>query len=211
MEKITHRNPDLDKEQTKYRHDVAQLEVTEGYALLSEDQRAIIRSTLIVQIRAERDMDPTHKNDPWYYDWLKNRGHRPKYQKSLEHVKQWYCHAAVAALEGQGLSGTRPPNCQVDFFDGAYLPIDQEFELRKAVEFFGFPCVVHVSTELGNSSGEKTKYHTLLALGHDPEGQIVVWEKQRIGLPYRITQLSQVYEDYRHVHCWGFRKLRSST
>ncbi|KKT29232.1 MAG: hypothetical protein UW41_C0010G0014 [Candidatus Collierbacteria bacterium GW2011_GWC2_44_18] len=211
MEKISYSRPDLDNEQARYKHDVAKLEATEGYALLSKDQRAIIRNTLILQIRAERDMDPLHRNDPWYYDWHKRKGLRPRYKGSLEHVKHWYCHAAVAALETRDLSGTRPQNCKEDFFDGDYFQIDQEFELRKAVEFFGFPCIVHVSTELGNSRGETTKFHTFLALGHGPKDEIVVWEKQRIELPYRVVSLSQVYADYKHAHFWGFRKLRSTT
>src|SRR3989339_263798 len=211
MEKYSHKNVELGQEREKIVCDFAILEATEGFAQLTEKQREIIRVSLIVQARAERDMDPSHKNDPWYYDWRKRRGLRAKYQGSLEHIKQWYCHVAVAALENEDLSPTRPPNCKREFFDGAYLDIDQEFELRKAVEFFGYPCVVHVSTELGNSSGETTKFHTFLALGHGPKGEIVVWEKQRIGLPYRVVSLSQVYDDYSHAHFWGFRNLRSST
>ena len=177
---------------------------------ITEKQREIIRVSLIVQARAERDMDPSHRNDPWHYDWHKRRGLRPRYSGSLEHIKRWYCHASVAAIENQDLSSFRPQDCPKEFFDAAYLAIHQEFELKKAVEFFGFPCVVHVSTELGNSYGETTKFHTFLALGHGPEGQIVVWEKKRIQLPYRVISLSQVYGDYPHAHYWGFRKLRPS-
>lgn len=208
MEKFSYQSQSLEKEKEKLRSDLAVLEATEGYSKLTPRQQQIIRVSLCIQARAERDMHPNHKNDPWYYDWFKAEKFLPRYKKSLEHIQKWYCHASVAALETGDLSPSRPPNCPKEFFDAAYFEIHQESELKKVLEFFDYPSVVHIGCELGKERGEMTKQHTFLALGPNQKGDIIIWEKTKVRLPYRVTTLSQVYEDYSDSHCWGVRKLR---
>lgn len=208
MEKYTYKNKELEAEREKYRSDIATLEATEGWSLLTDRQREIIRTTLYLQARAQRDMHPDHKNDPWYYDWFKKANWTPKYQASMAHILNWYCHVAVYALENCDLSAEYPPDCPLEFFDGAYFEVRQYYEITKAIEFFGFPSVVHVSDENGNLSGEDKKYHTFVAMGHGINGEIVVWEKIRQREPYRVTTLKQVHNDYSNILYWGVRKLR---
>jgi hypothetical protein len=209
MEKYSYQNEALTVEKEKFKRDLAILEATEGFARLAPRQRKIIRASLILQARAERDMDPNHKNDPWYYDWHKRTGHRTRYRGSLEHIVQWDCHGAIACLESGKALGYEPPENPKEFFNADYFELANASEVEKAIETVGFPCVVHINEVLGNIAGEKTQWHSFLALGHDDRQSIVTWEKIGFYLPYRVARLNQVVDDYSaNAHYWGFRKLR---
>ncbi len=208
MERLVRPQINIELENNKYREDLAKLQETNGWYLLTPRQQKIIRACQLLQPRAERDMDPNHKNDPYYFDWFKKTEFRPQYQKSLEHIKNLYCHTAIYALENESISGEAPRHCPKEFFDAAYFMFTHEFELKKALEFFGFPCVVHASTENGNEYGETTKAHSFLVLGKDHRSDTVVWGKTRIKEPYKVTTLSQVFLDYPYIKYWGIRKLR---
>ena len=185
------------------------LESTEGFPRLTAKQQQIIRTSLLLQARAERDMHPNHKNDPWYYDWLdRSPFRRPKFKQSLKHIEGWYCHAAIASLEIESLSGDRPPQILDKFFEAEYLKLESEYELERALRFFGFPAVVHVNSEQNNTAGESTQVHSFLALGYGPEQSIMVWEKNGFSFPYRVVNLEVVYEEYQSFRYWGLRKLR---
>lgn len=206
MEKFVYSSPELEAEREKFRQDIELLESTEGYPLLTLKQRQIIKVSLYLQDRAERAMHPLHINDPYYHDW--NRAKTEPYKLSLDHINNWYCHTAVDGLEHKKISGARPQVCAKKFFDGKYFLVDDPLTLKEKIEAFGFPCVVHVGGENGNKNGEDGRLHTFLALGHDSEGGIVVWEKVKIRQPYRVTGLEQVYGNYGHGLFWGIRKLR---
>lgn len=208
MEKFSHKNEALAVEMERIKRDLAILEATEGFARLTPRQQQIIRTSLFLQARAERDMHPNHKNDPWYYDWFKRSSHVPEYQESLSHVKHWYCHAAIASLESGQLSGDIPPEHPDSFFNAAYFVIHDIQELKQAISFFDFPTVVHVNSDSDNLIGEVSQYHSFLVLGYDQEKNIVVWEKEGFSYPYRITTLKQVYVEYNNFRYWGVRKLR---
>lgn len=209
MEKLVYANTSLENQRKMYQKDLSLLESTEGFPFLTEKQKKIIRVSLLIQARAERDLDPKHKNDPWYYDWFKfKRDLKPAYRECQEHIKNWYCHSAVASLENGCLAGERPPEHPKEFFDANYFEVRCEYELERAINFIGYPAVVHANLEKDNFNGEDTQYHTFLALGHNAENNIVVWEKAGFDFPYRVTDLSTVYEDYRGLNYWGVRKLR---
>ncbi|EKD53188.1 MAG: hypothetical protein ACD_61C00120G0002 [uncultured bacterium] len=209
MEKYSYQNEAQEAEREKIKRDLAILEATEGFSLLTPRQRKIIRVSLLLQARAERDMDPYHKNDPWYYDWHKRSGYSPKYQGSLQHIIQWDCHGAIASLESGQPLGYEPPENPKAFYDAEYFELTNAYQVAQAIESVGFPCVVHVNEVLGNIDGEKTQWHSFLALGHDEHKNIVTWEKTGFNLPYRVARLNQVVDDYSvTTYYWGFRKLR---
>lgn len=208
MEKFVYHTTELETEREKYRRDLTILEGTEGWQLLTDRQRQIIQTTLYLQNRSERDMDPVHKNDPWYFDWFKKTKYIPQYQASLGHVKRWYCHAAIASLENGSLTGIRPPKHPIAFFDASYLKISDIKELKTALESTQFPAVTHVSLEPANIKGEDPVYHSFLSLGHDSNHDIVVWDKEGFGFPYRVTTLKTIYDEYCSFSYWGIRKLR---
>lgn len=203
METYNYRSMESEVRRDKTISSLVALESTEGYWLLTPKQRQIIRVSLFIQERAERGMHPSHKNDSWYYDWKKENS----YQKSLDHIGYWYCHAAVSGLEKEKYSGTCPPPCSHEFFNGQYFIASNVDQVSEVVEEFGFPCVVHIGGENGNFHGETNRYHTFLALGHDQDGKILIWEKIRKGEPYRIATLNDVFKSYGKDLFWGVRKI----
>jgi len=210
-EKYRYQDENLEQEKVRLKRDLALLEATKGYSMLSDTQKELIRITLYLQARAERDMHPEHINDPWYYDWMVKDGSKEaKYQNSLKHIKRWNCHGAIAALERGNLSILEdPPENTREFFNAHYAKIKNESEIRAIIETIGYPCVVHVNEELGNTYGEETQWHSFLALGEISGGKIITWEKIGFELPYRVAFLSNIFFEYDYAEYWGFRKLRN--
>ncbi len=209
MEKYIYQTPELEVEREKYRIEISVLESTEGWIELSDGQKEILRVTLYLQTRAQRDMDPDHKNDPWYYDWFRrDKQYTPKYQESLKNIKRWCCHTAVQSLENVDLSGEYPKDPPINFFDADYTSIKSIDGLVEAVESIGFPAVVHISMKPKNKTGRAQQCHSFVIMGHNKSNNLIVWEKQDFHLPYRVTTLIDVYEQYRAIEFWGIRKLR---
>ncbi len=209
MEKFFRANYSRESEREKYQHDLMLLESTEGFPRLTAKQQQIIRTSLLLQARAERDMHPEHKNDPWYYDWFKAKAEfKPGYQECFHHIQEWYCHAAIASLENGSLQGARPQPHPKEFFDAEYFEFKCEYDLERMINYFGFPTVVHINSKPANFVGEESQYHSFLALGYGPDKSILVWEKNGFSFPYRVVNLEVVYEEYQSFRYWGLRKLR---
>lgn len=209
MENKESRDLSFEAEREKYRRDLASLEQTEGFGKLTPRQQQIIRVSLYLQARAERDMHPEHKNDPWYYDWFKSISEfKPGYQECLHHIQEWYCHAAIASLESGSLQGMHPQPHPKKFFDAEYFEFKCEYDLERMINYFGFPTVVHINSKPANFVGEESQYHSFLALGYGPTKSILVWEKNGFNFPYRVVNLEEVYEEYQSFRYWGLRKLR---
>lgn len=199
-------------ERQKIADDLTVLQNTEGYSLLSERQKQIIRVALYIQARSKRkdSIEETNKFMSLYRTFLNVKKGQDIYRESRLHIEQWYCHGAIAALEAGCFAGEEPEDNPIDFFDAAYFAVNDEYDVKKAIEFFGFPCVVHVNEEKENFKGEDTQYHSFLALGHGEDNKIIVWDKQGFRCPYRVTTLSEVFEEYGPNYFWGVRKLRSN-
>ena len=49
--------------------------------------------------------------------------------------------------------------------------------------------------------------HAAVVLGYDELGNVLVWEKIDIDMPYKISKLTELLD--RHPHCyWGVRSFR---
>lgn len=204
----------LSDEKKEIDHDLHVLERTEGFADLSDRQKQIIRVTLAVQARANRESVTSTYQNLGMVDrvkrFLNNRNEDSRYCDSRTHITRWYCHGAIASLEEEEFSGDWPKDNPVHFFDAAYHNVNDELEVKKAIEFCGFPCVVHVNDDSNNNKGEETQYHSFLALGHNDSGEIVVWHKEGFDYPYQVTTVSEVFDQYGPRYHWGVRKLRST-
>lgn len=208
MEKSIYRTPELAVERDQYQKTLEILRSLEGYQALTPKQQEVIRTSLYLQDRAERDMPEGHKNDPWYYDWKKCIGLKPEFKGSLEHIKYWNCHRAIASLESCKLSNPALPKHPISFFNADYYPISNQGELELHLIEHVFPAVVHVSDCDGNRYGEDQMFHSFLALGYLDTGDLIVWDKVDFKLPYRLAKLKDVYEHFRSIPFWGIRKLR---
>jgi hypothetical protein len=211
MEKFVYRSEALARERRSYWEAISLLESTEGFSILTAKQRQVIRVSLCLQDRSDRDDESTFTTKNWFLDFFRRRESQvQKYTDSTEHIINWYCHAAIASLESGCLGGDEPPDHPLEFFDATYFEAHTEYELRQAVKFIGFPSVVHVNLDSDNVRGEDSQYHSFLVLGHDKNKNIIIWDKEGYGYPYRVTTLAQVYSEYDDFEYWGVRKLRVS-
>lgn len=192
----------LSHERDHYWHEVGILQKTEGFPLLTEDQQKMIVLSLYVQDRSER-----YSHSIW--EITKSQSDQPTepYQISKDHIRRWFCHAAVQTLES-GIPMNEDPmeNYPLEFFDGKYVPIENKNQAKKLIESFGFPAVVNINV-FDHNEGRRPALHTFLALGHSKHGEIVVWEKEGYGLPYRITNLDEQLGYYGTKRFWGIRHL----
>ena len=179
----------LQTEQQKLMEQMDTMSHTEGYALLTENQRRLLEQSLYVQARSERP------------------GSYVKYKTSKKHVHCWNCHYSVANLEeGKGLSAERDSTPE-EFFTADYRKVEDITELKNFLESFAFPLVLQISAT--PDGGLNNIWHSCLVLGHGKKGELVVWEKKNPEEPYRVTSLEEVYnyyKDYGNVY-WGARKL----
>ncbi len=179
----------LSEERDYFWKEVYLLQNTEGFPRLTEEQQRMIILSLYLQDRSERKGD--------------------SYFTSTSLIDLCFCHGSVQGLE-TGFS-TVPELLDYSlphFFDTEYFPVFNKAEAIKLLESFGFPCVVHLQRRLSNIGLPKPS-HTFLALGHDPTGEIIVWEKEGFSLPFRITNLTVELDEYQQEKHWGIRKLRT--
>lgn len=204
----------LSDEKEEICRDLETLEKTEGYSSLSDRQKQIIRVSLAIQARAERE-GVTDSCVNWgvirrVKRYFKRTSEETRYLASDRHIIRWYCHGAIASLEDERFEGEWPKDNPIDFFNASYFEVASEYDVKKAIEYYGFPSVVHVNEDSDNFEGEDSQYHSFLALGHNEDGEIVVWHKEGFRYPYKVTTLRSVFEDYGPSFFWGVRKLKNA-
>jgi hypothetical protein len=189
----------LQSAQDKLTNDMRAFEQTEGWKKLSQTQQRLLQQSLYFQSRSERAVESvTDETKP-----------ENDYTTSSKRIENWYCHAAVWSIENEQPFALESPMLDIipdDFFDGDYfLPTTQE-EIRNKILQVGFPTVVHIAHQPPPLTLLQT--HTFLALGTRGDN-VVVWEKQDEGLPFRRNTLSDVYRDHQDKqYYWGVRVIR---
>ena len=190
----------ISEEQKKLQKDMEIVMATEGFSLLTKKQQQILKQSLYIQARAERKTEEERYAD------------NHKYKDSQKYVADRNCHNAIIDLEKEKSLQDLPVSAKIEpnFFEAKYVSVKTVDELKKQIEKFGFPCVLHVSSSNKNSDST-TKAHSSLVLGHDNKDNIIVWEKKSFGIPwpYQIITLDQVYNTYGNNYYYGLRKLRS--
>ncbi|OGG50304.1 hypothetical protein A2763_01415 [Candidatus Kaiserbacteria bacterium RIFCSPHIGHO2_01_FULL_54_36] len=179
--------------QEKLQGDIEALRATEGWTRLSPRQQKLIEHSLYLQTRAERP-------------------DAEQYPESKERTAEWYCHAAIWSLEHEHSLTVDAPELDTieePFYDGEYLKANSFDALRDALTKAGFPQVVHIAQAPPPLT--LLQSHTFLALGTDPTGDVVVWEKAAAQLPFQRSTLSKIYSEYtkdQKEYYWGIRPLR---
>ena len=188
------RQPSLiSEEQKKIQKNIEVLQATEGFSRLTEKQKSIIKQSLYLQVRAERGRK----------EW--EPGELRHYKNSEDRIDSTNCHSAVLSLEKEDLQElSKNKKSYPSFFEAEYFPIETIDELKKQIEKFGFPCVLHIRR---NSSSDEM--HSSLVLGYDTQGKIVLWEKKGYEMknPYQVITLDEIYSNYGNKY-YGLRKLR---
>jgi len=192
------RSVNLGLEKRRLEKSITILKATEGFAVLSSEQRRIIRLTLYITERANRNLVPG----------MKSMGAVGPYSGCRRHLIDRNCHSSLAGVEVENILAVDPDNIPPDYFEANYHDSEKLNEIESKIENFGFPCVVITSLEGGNENGENTKEHSFLALGRY-KGNIIVWEKTGFDYPYRVTTLKEEHSKYGRGHFWGLRKLRT--
>lgn len=185
----------ISEEQQKLQKNMEVAMATEGFSSLTGKQQQIIKLSLYMQARAERKEGATDIR---------------KYKNSYDHVYDRNCHSAIFSLEKENLQYlSEDAKANPGFFKAEYTPIKEMIELKKQIEEFGFPCVLHIRGPFNGYYGGLA--HSSLVLGHDNKGNIILWEKEsyEVKYPYQITTLDQIYDTYGDMFYYGLRKLRN--
>lgn len=193
---------------------IDRIKETEGFKLLTARQRKIIILSLYIQQRAQRNPVPIYGGRNQISGFEAPRGIKCEpeggcYQESQSHISEHYCHSVICNLEqGETIPAlpVRPPR---EFFQADYKGVQNKDELIKIVEQCGFPCVVFIDgfAQIPRRSDAPSPYHSFLALGHVQNGDILTWEKLRVGCPYRVTTLDEIYTYQSSSLFWGVRRL----
>lgn len=179
------------------------LRQTEGYQKLSRRQQQMLTTPLYMEERVNR-------TDPENYETSKNI--------FQEHTRQFNCHRAVYSIEHEelfteeGLEARLPGHGPLEkdqyYSRGRYLIKSGQTldDVSKHIEDAGFPCVVIMG------EAPDRPLHSLIALGKDDGGQIILWEKENLGKPYGLVRLNDVCPDrYNLTHTYfGTRQIETA-
>ncbi|MBT4123800.1 MAG: hypothetical protein HN981_03545 [Candidatus Pacebacteria bacterium] len=162
---------------------------------LSLKQQSIIKISLYIQSRNQRVSDSIKKIE---------------YKNTQNHMKNWFCHAAVAYLEGilSENSLQRIPNIPNEFFETTYNKTNSLNDLYKYLNKFKLPVVISIANSPEIDYPNAQVLHSLVILGK-LNGQYIVWQKKGFKLPYEITTLDKIYDSYKNSSFWGIRPLQS--
>lgn len=222
--------PNFSEEVSKIESERAKLKSTEGWNKLTERQQNILEKSFNIQARAERISDKAsaeavvspkrhyvkeskildeehlqQMHDINDYADPKTR----KYRKSQNHIADWYCHAAISNLETP-IPLDEPPGRDLpeNFFKAEYTQVKDYEELKKRIEEFGYPSVVHISQAEKNFDLVDLQVHSFLVLGKNQNDEIIIWDKQGYMLSYRAGTLQEIYNEYNQSwNSWGIKKL----
>ncbi len=219
-------------EHLKIDEDMAKIEGLDGFNKLSDYQQRLIKTSLYIQARAERgtdypsdfaivspakyvtDITSIHPEEHLEYMHIMNSGPNPKerkYRLSQNAIANWYCHAAIAGLEYEKGLSIDPAEVPENFFEADYHKVNSIQDVEHIIEGASYPCVVHIMRAEPNNYNEGyNTAHSLLALGKNENGQVMVWEKKGNQLPFRIVPLADVYKTYGTYNLWGARPLQKT-
>lgn len=198
----------LEKEQEKRSRQENQLNELGGFQKLSERQQALINHALYIQARSERPATTRTAS--------RDRRTGPdvitssddgvnSYEKSQEHRLNWYCHAVIYSLENEFSLDLEPQRISPMFFKAEYFRPD-ESDLLSEILDKGFPCVVHLSLRPDIWQDQESQIHTFVALGINPQGEVIVFEKRGYGLEYHLTTLQEtIQESEGHLKTAGYK------
>ncbi len=192
---------------TRSKHEVtesseldAELQELPGFQNLSVDQQRLIKLSLYTQQRRERA----------------SIGDATQYRRTKEHVWNLYCTAAVAVIEDPTLlstlrmEGRIPAHAleHISFWDNIDYNYSAKglglYKFKHAVAAMSFPLILDLQ------SGTTKGVHTALLLGFNKKGQLMVWEKQGMALPYRVVPIETIAQDYADRECkWGIRSIKT--
>lgn len=227
----------IQDERAELEKDLETLECTEGFSRLSIKQQRIIKQSLYIQARAERGtdeasawaivskergyvIDSTHiHNTPTLERFYLEGGPNPndrKYANSQIFVANYHCHSAIFQLENELPRTLERPKLPQDFFLTDYYLQKQYEDVVSLFEGKDFPQVLHVLSHMDTNHRSRGYIynegfhtdHSALVLGHDKDGDLLVWEKEGDNLPFRLTKLKQVYDEYSKSPFWGIRDLK---
>ncbi len=201
----------LTQEQGQRAENFNTLESLEGFPKLSGQQQRMIRASLYIQDRADRD-----------------HTYNGEYPTASRHIKDEFCHSAAFSLEneiplgretdeafGQGYFSKEARDRATLLAGVKFLMFPTVPEVNELVEQTGFPALVVVGEVQQYDAAKRTSIsehtHTCVALGKDSEGTIIVWEKRGYHLPYHLCPLNEVYARYAKSEEWGVRAFGRKT
>ncbi len=122
------------------------------------------------------------------------------------------CHESAFCVEHQLSYRYRPKPPPSKFFRSSFygiLPYSIHIQARFAILRKTFPSIVQISND-----GEGIDVlHSFIALDETKDGKdIIIWEKQGIVYPFRVTTLSEVFNYYTfpgHECYWAVRPLQT--
>lgn len=169
------------------------LERLEGFKKLSAWQQKAIRTSLYVEDRTKRQR-------------------RVGYNKSRNHKNDWFCHAAVYFIENKENALSRNEEMEEFFGHANYLKNKNPslHQINQHIIKTGFPCVVVISEMKPDHTPDPAHSFIALGINTDTFGEILIYDKEGYGLPYRITYLKKIYDfslDHDNEYYWGTRKI----
>jgi hypothetical protein len=127
---------------------------------------------------------------------------------SVNLIENWFCHSAINALERPNNPILEPrEEYDKSFFDASYYQIKNLQQAEFVLNSYGYPCVVHINSHSKNK-GRLTQEHSFLALGHDQNNDIVIWEKEGYGCPFRVGPLKDEFKNMATILLVGLRQLK---
>lgn len=218
-------NPLLQTE-TRERHEQFNaLEELDGFKKLTPKQQQMIKLSLYIQQRAVRGTDGgSHDNlgtsdetgdvfisFPREFDENRNPVEN-KYRTSQKHIYDWYCHAVVTGLEHETVDKNIFYKTDIPkLLDKTGYEITSEADVRDFIEIalddIEMPAVLHI---LGNTY--VSVLHSAVILGKNDAGEFILWEKKGVSIPYKLTTLKQIFQDYSsHTQEWLVRPFNHLT
>lgn len=191
-----------EQEQRKLMYE--QLDALEGFQRLSPTQQRMIKGSLYIRQRTDREP----RKGTFFEDLTDS-----SYALSKTHRNQFFCHGAVFYLENELPVAIKPAQVDPYQHEDQYQKIEQAqiYEnLHAAIATVGVPCVLRLNykAEKPDAPRQYEALHTLIALGTDASGEMMIWEKTGYREPYRYTTLRKVQENsFSGFRNWTVRPL----
>ncbi len=197
-----------------------------GFLRLSDKQRQYILSSFYIQQRAERGTDrrsvaqiqsmPKEFNkfvpgDNKYINYrgdqaLEGQDETNKYKLSQLAIMNTNCHQAIEKLGEINGDGNATTEDWKDFGPIASYE-DLDIQVRLLEENQDFPFAVQLWDTKLNGRHEPLLAHSMLLLGRDTFGDLIIWEKSGFNMPFQLNNLRNVFSAYSSHGIWKMRAL----